>query len=151
MHFRYFINFLLCARSYLKVEILFFHTSVSIALTNKLIFLCYLLCPCLQVTIARRRLENINPVTVAAIRTKQAAALILTKEADMVNDMVHEGLLNSKDADEIIATINLDMGGIERKRNKMYQEHGDSSSMRRKELRRLEQISHNSLFANEDI
>ena len=67
---------------------------------NSCLFVCCI--PDLQVTIARRRLENINPETVAAIRTKQAAALMLTKQADAVKDMVHEGLLTTQDAEEII-------------------------------------------------
>jgi hypothetical protein len=103
------------------------------------------------VTIARRRLENINPETVAAIRTKQAAALMLTKQADAVKDMVHEGLLTTQDAEEIIEVINKDMAGIDRKRNKMYQEHGDSSSRRRKALRKLQEIPTSGLLDNADI
>jgi len=106
----------------------------------------------LAVTIARRRLENINPETVAAIRTKQAAALILTKQADHVKGMVHEGLLTPKDAEEIIDGINKDMQGIDKKRNRMYLQHGDSSSRRRKELRKMGDIqSGGSLLANADL
>jgi hypothetical protein len=88
---------------------------------------------------------------VAAIRTKQAAALMLTKQADAVKDMVHEGLLTTQDAEEIIEVINKDMAGIDRKRNKMYQEHGDSSSRRRKALRKLQEIPTSGLLDNADI
>ncbi len=87
----------------------------------------------------------------AAIRTKQAAALILTKQADAVKAMVHEGLLTTKDADSIIDDINRDMQGIDRKRNRMYQEHGDSSSRRRKALRKLEEFPTSGLLANADL
>lgn len=102
-------------------------------------------------TIARRRLENINPETVAAIRTKQAAALILAKQAEEVKDMVQEGLLTVKDAEAIIQDINRDMAGIEQKRNRMYMEHGDSTSRRRKGLRRLQDTHGSVLLDSTDI
>lgn len=87
----------------------------------------------------------------AAIRTKQAAALMLTKQADAVKNMVQEGLLTPSDAESVIETINRDMEGIDRKRNKMYQEHGDSSSRRRKALRKLQQIPTSGLLDNEEM
>lgn len=65
--------------------------------------------------------------------------------------MVHEGLLTPKDAENIVEDINRDMAGIDRKRNRMYQEHGDSSSRRRKALRKLQEIPSSSLLANVDV
>lgn len=61
-----------------------------------------------------------NAETVAAIRTKQAAALILNKEAEMVKNMVNEGLLIPSDAEEILELISKDMLKIDKKRNQMY-------------------------------
>lgn len=65
--------------------------------------------------------------------------------------MVHEGLLTPRDAENIVEDINRDMAGIDRKRNRMYQEHGDSSSRRRKALRKLQEIPSSSLLANVDV
>lgn len=87
---------------------------------------------------AKRRLENINPETVAAIRTKQAGALVLTRQADAVRDMVQEGLITQKDAEEIVRVINSDMQGINHKRNLMYMQHGASTSYLRKNMRKIE-------------
>uniref|UniRef100_A0A7S3GWZ5 Uncharacterized protein n=1 Tax=Spumella elongata TaxID=89044 RepID=A0A7S3GWZ5_9STRA len=92
----------------------------------------------LAVKMARRRLEDINPDTVAAIRTKQAGALILTRQADTVKEMVQEGLITQKDAEEIIQVINSDMQGINRKRNLMYMQHGASTTYMRKNMRKIE-------------
>ena len=83
-------------------------------------------------------MENINPDTVAAIRTKQAGALILTRQADTVKEMVQEGLITQKDAEEIIHVINSDMQGINRKRNLMYMQHGASTTYMRKNMRKIE-------------
>jgi len=87
---------------------------------------------------ARRRLEDINPDTVAAIRTKQAGALILTRQAEEVKDMVQEGLITQKDAEDIIHVINSDMQGINQKRNLMYMQYGATLSHRRKNKRKIE-------------
>lgn len=95
---------------------------------------------------ARRRLDNVNPETVRAIRTKQAGALILTEQAEEVKHMVDEGLLKPKDAEEIIAVINSDMQGINEKRNKMYQEHGASTTHRRKAMHKLEERNSTELI-----
>ncbi len=95
-------------------------------------------CLLAQVKMARRRLEDINPDTVAAIRTKQAGALILTRQADEVKDMVQEGLITQKDAEDIIHVINSDMQGINQKRNLMYMQYGATLSHRRKNMRKIE-------------
>jgi len=58
--------------------------------------------------------------TVAAIRSKQAARLVLAKEAEMVRNMTEEGLLTSKYAEEFLDEIEKDTRSIERQRNKMY-------------------------------
>lgn len=95
---------------------------------------------------ARRRLEDINPDTVAAIRTKQAGALILTRQADEVKDMVQEGLITQKDAEDIIHVINSDMQGINQKRNLMYMQYGATFSHRRKNMRKIEGRLSSDLF-----
>ena len=52
---------------------------------------------------AKRRLEAMNQDTVSAIRSKQAARMLLAKEAELVRGMVHEGLLTAKHAEEVSA------------------------------------------------
>ena len=74
----------------------------------------------LQVNEAKKRLNAINKETIAAIRTKQAAALILTKEAEMVKYMMEEGLLTHTDAEDILEQITVDMKLIEKKRNLIF-------------------------------
>lgn len=61
-----------------------------------------------------------NMETVAAIRTKQAAAMILNTGAELVKDMEHQGLLATKDAQALLETISTDMAKIEKKRSLMY-------------------------------
>eukprot|EP00600_Ochromonadales_sp_CCMP1393_P013571 CAMPEP_0174997430 /NCGR_PEP_ID=MMETSP0005-20121125/949_1 /TAXON_ID=420556 /ORGANISM="Ochromonas sp., Strain CCMP1393" /LENGTH=926 /DNA_ID=CAMNT_0016251955 /DNA_START=109 /DNA_END=2891 /DNA_ORIENTATION=+ len=95
----------------------------------------------LAVELAKARLAAVNPETIGAIRTKQAAALILNQEADMVGSMVKQGLLTRRDAEDIIEHINRDMAAIELKRTKMYREHGDSSSKRRKALHKYSSVA----------
>ena len=74
----------------------------------------------IQVNEAKKRLNAINKETIAAIRTKQAAALILTKEAEMVKYMMEEGLLTHTDAEDILEQITVDMKLIEKKRNLIF-------------------------------
>jgi len=45
---------------------------------------------------ASRLLEEMNKESVAQIRSKQVIALVLTKEAELVKNMVSEGLLTAK-------------------------------------------------------
>jgi hypothetical protein len=57
---------------------------------------------------------------VAAIRSKQAARMVLAKEAEMVKSLVDEGLLTPKNAEEFLENISRDTRKIEKGRNKMY-------------------------------
>lgn len=61
-----------------------------------------------------------NRETVLAIRSKQAARLVLAKEAEMVKNMVHEGLLSPAHAEEFLEEISADTEKIEQERNRMY-------------------------------
>lgn len=61
-----------------------------------------------------------NPETVSAIRSKQAARLVLAKEAEIVKNMVHEGLLTPQHAEEFLEEIGKDTERIEKERNRMY-------------------------------
>ena len=65
-------------------------------------------------------LATIPDETVAAIRSKQAARLVLAKEAEMVKQMTDEGLLTTTYAEEFLEEIGRDTQKIERQRNKMY-------------------------------
>ncbi len=69
---------------------------------------------------AKKQLNKINETTVAAIRSKQAARLVLSKEAEMVKTMVHEGLLSSQHAEEFLEEIGRDTERIEYDRSRMY-------------------------------
>ena len=69
---------------------------------------------------ARSCLEAMNVETVTAIRTKQAAAMVLNTGAELVQDMERNGLLPTKDAEEILATIGADIAKLEQKRRLMY-------------------------------
>jgi hypothetical protein len=65
-------------------------------------------------------LSAMSEETIAAIRSKQAARLVLAKEAEMVKAMTEEGLLTDKHAEEFLEEIGKDTQKIERKRNLMY-------------------------------
>lgn len=58
--------------------------------------------------------------TVTGIRSKQAARMVLAKEAEMVKSLVEEGLLTPKHAEEFLEEISYDTGKIEKDRNKLY-------------------------------
>jgi hypothetical protein len=87
------------------------------------------------VELAKKRLQSMNPNTVGAIRSKQAARLVLSKEAELVKAMVHEGLLSSSHAEEFLEEIGHDTDQIERDRNRMYRrKSGDSAEAGRESL-----------------
>jgi polyhydroxyalkanoate synthesis regulator phasin len=69
---------------------------------------------------ARRMLLAMNAETVSAIRSKQAARLVLAKEAEIVKNMVNEGLLTPQHAEEFLEEISKDTERIEKERNRMY-------------------------------
>eukprot|EP01031_Cornospumella_fuschlensis_P033524 gene33524-40559_t len=72
------------------------------------------------VEIAKARLAQINLETVAAIRSKQAARLVLSRQADLVKTMMNEGLLTAAHAEEFLAEITRDTQRIEKERYRMY-------------------------------
>jgi polyhydroxyalkanoate synthesis regulator phasin len=61
-----------------------------------------------------------NKETVAAIKSKQAARLVLAKQAELVKNMVQEGLLTSQHAEEFLEEISHDTERIEKERNRLY-------------------------------
>ena len=70
--------------------------------------------------IARPLLNSMNPDTVAKIRAKQAAALVLTKQAELIKNMVEEGLLTTQHAEEFLEDISRDLQRMDKDRNQMY-------------------------------
>lgn len=74
----------------------------------------------LQVEAARHLLNAMSADTVAKIRAKQAAALVLTKQAEMIKNMVGEGLLTPQHAEEFLEEIGNDLQRMDKDRNKMY-------------------------------
>ena len=69
---------------------------------------------------AKQRLQQMDTETVSAIRSKQAARMVLSKEAEMVKNLVNEGLLTPKYAQEFLEEISEDTSQIEKERNMMY-------------------------------
>ena len=51
--------------------------------------------------------------TVAKIKAKQAAALVLTKQAEIIKTMVSEGLLTPQHAEEFLEEIGNDLQRME--------------------------------------
>jgi len=91
-----------------------------------------------------------NADTVAKIRAKQAAALVLTKQAELIKNMVSEGLLTPQHAEEFLVEISDDLQRMEKDRNKMYWEQGEKLAKKRQELRKVEADSvggRSSLFS----
>jgi NhaP-type Na+/H+ or K+/H+ antiporter len=58
------------------------------------------------VEIAKRRLNAINNDTITSIRVKQVSQMVLAKEAALVKGMLNEGLLSTKDAEEVCMYCN---------------------------------------------
>ncbi len=56
----------------------------------------------------------------SSIARKQIARTILAKEAEMVKNMMEEGLLSSRHAQEFLEEIGSDVARIEKQRNDMY-------------------------------
>jgi polyhydroxyalkanoate synthesis regulator phasin len=69
---------------------------------------------------ARNLLNAMSAETVAKIRAKQAAALVLTKQAELIKNMVGEGLLTTQHAEEFLEEIGNDLQRMDKDRNKMY-------------------------------
>eukprot|EP00981_Chlorochromonas_danica_P005774 scaffold1190_cov187-Ochromonas_danica.AAC.6 len=72
---------------------------------------------------AKAYLTNMNTETLGAIKAKQVARVVLAKQAELVQQMVHEGLLPSKYAEEFLSEISHDTQRIEKERNRMYRQH----------------------------
>jgi polyhydroxyalkanoate synthesis regulator phasin len=69
---------------------------------------------------AKQILSSFDSETVADIRSKQAARMVLAKEAEMVKSLVDEGLLTPKNAEEFLEEISEDTHRIEKERNRLY-------------------------------
>jgi hypothetical protein len=73
-----------------------------------------------QVEAARHLLNAMSADTVTKIRAKQAAALVLTKQAELIKTMVGEGLLTPQHAEEFLEEIGNDLQRMDKERNNMY-------------------------------
>ena len=91
-----------------------------------------------QVDAARKLLGAMSADTVAKIRAKQAAALVLTKQAELIKNMVGEGLLTPQHAEEFLVEISDDLQRMEKDRNKMYWEQGEKLAKKRQAVRKAE-------------
>lgn len=97
---------------------------------------------------AKQRLNEMSAETINAIRSKQAARLVLAKEAEMVKAMVQEGLLTSHHAEEFLEEISHDTQRIEKERNLMYKEHAKQKGKLRFQEKKEEFESRSSIFSN---
>jgi len=91
------------------------------------------------VEVAKHLLNAMSPDTVAKIRAKQAAALVLTKQAELIKTMVGEGLLTTHHAEEFLEEISDDLQRMDKDRNKMYWEQGEKLAKKRQALKAEEQ------------
>lgn len=73
-----------------------------------------------QVAAAKSLLNAMDSTHVTKIKAKQAVSLVLTKQAEIIQHMVSEGLLNDKQAEEFLDEIGEDLQRMDKKRNKMY-------------------------------
>ncbi len=48
---------------------------------------------------AKKRLAEIDKAVIESVITKQAALILLTRQAEFIEGMIHEGLLTEKDGD----------------------------------------------------
>lgn len=80
--------------------------------------------------IAKEWLRKFSKDTLNSIRSKQVARTVLAKEAEMVKNMMEEGLLSTKHAEEFLEEIGHDVARIEKQRNAMYREHATQSGKR---------------------
>jgi polyhydroxyalkanoate synthesis regulator phasin len=69
---------------------------------------------------ARKFLSAVDSETLATIRSKQAARMVLAKEVEMIKSLVEEGLLTPKHAEEFLEDVSEDTHKIESQRNKLY-------------------------------
>lgn len=98
----------------------------------------------LAVERAKRVLSEMDPEAVAGIRAKQAARMVLAKEAEMVKNLVSEGLLTAKHAEEFLEEISRDTHRIEKERNRLYREQAKRRSRLRKAHHNNDDIESNS-------
>jgi hypothetical protein len=71
---------------------------------------------------AKKRLAAMDTETVAAIKSKQAARLVLARQAQLAKSMAQEGLLTTQHAEEFLSEISEDTQRIEHERNRMYRQ-----------------------------
>ena len=108
---------------------------------------------CAAVEQASALLAQMQSETVSAIRAKQFARVVLSKQVELVNTMVDEGLLSHKNAAVFFDEIASDTSEIERQRNRMYREQAKQSASRRTAFRfapSLQHIQEDSLLGRPD-
>lgn len=49
--------------------------------------------------LAKNRLAQINPTIMKSVISKQAALIVLTRQKEYVESLIHDGLLSDKDGD----------------------------------------------------
>ncbi len=65
---------------------------------------------------AKKRLAAMNPKIVASVVTKQAALILLWKQKEFIENLIHEGLLDTKDGDIFFEKFKKDELSIRKER-----------------------------------
>ena len=74
----------------------------------------------LQVAAASARLASFDATEVTEIRSKQAARMLLAKEADIVRTLLSEGVITIKHAEDMLSAIADNTARLEKERNQLY-------------------------------
>ena len=82
---------------------------------------------------AQSLLGTIHPETISAIRSKQTARTVLSKEQAMIHEMVNEGLLTAKHAEEFLDEITTDTLNIEEDRMQKFRKNAGKSELIRQQ------------------
>lgn len=83
---------------------------------------------------AKQKMSKIDPKLIEDIRLKQAARTVLSWEADMVQQMLQEGLLTPAHAEELLNEIMQDQSHIEYQRTVMYRQQAALKAQQRSSL-----------------
>ena len=65
---------------------------------------------------AKKRLADIDKAVIESMITKQAALILLKRQAEFIEGMIHEGLLTDKDGDVFFEKFRRDEGLIRKSR-----------------------------------
>jgi hypothetical protein len=103
------------------------------------------------VALAQQCLLDIDPTTLVNIRRKQAARVLLTKEGDIIRNMLHEGMLTIAQAEEMLEVVTEDSLRVDKDRRVMKAEkEKELAQNRREQVRSIRVSSTASLGSGSD-